>query len=632
MKERDKLIEQLSEAKPLEIGKRLQEIELYERKDTLKVIDEVYEEFSSGAHMEETVLQPVFCSIIDGLLEAFPAGRKSRKKGLTASRIYQECKHFSYDGEQHYGADPDGYVEYKNARENTQEYGDKKRGKYDRSIYDDDSKRKYKKYAVDDNEGRINLKDEYTGKRNIYADQNNPDLRRNDSKHRYQAQVDHITPLEKVHEQYKSNYGLSDTDIARIANSDDNLALTAAYINQGFEGRGGKNKMTNSQYIADQEQREKEGRPHANLDKETKDNMLRLERESQDSMKRQVNKTVLDNLRGKGTVDDKEYREAYNREQTRLGRELSKDEKQKIDNRLAQQKQKQIYGTAVSNAVAQSKDYAIGNLLLYIIKPIYYEIADCFKNGIEDGVSADSVKAAFMIRFGRVKNYVLTNVREFLGDNLRDFIKNLISSIIEGIISLFVGIFKQVLKIAKEGVRIFVNSAKVLFGKDAKKMSAAEKGDAIIKIIGGGVIAICGIGLEALINKIGIGEPWSIVLSTMLSGIASALFMYLLDRIDLFSTKAEKRRDRIFEVFDERIKDIQQAVDYSRYNTLETLRKQKLEFNDIFSSIQRGIKKDNINAIDQGLDRMAAFFGITFPYRSNDEFWDYIDSIDVIEL
>ena len=246
MKEQNKMIEQLSEAKPLEIGKRLQEIELYERKDTLKVIDEVYEEFSSGAHMEETVLQPVFCSIIDGLLEAFPAGRKSRKKGLTASRIYQECKHFSYDTEQYHGADPDGYVEYKNARENTREYGDKKRGKYDRSIYDDDSKRKYKKYAVDDNKGRINLKDEYTGKRNIYAYQSNPDLRRNDSTHRYQAQVDHITPLEKVHEQYKSNYGLSDTDIARIANSDDNLALTAAYINQGINDRGGKNKMTNS--------------------------------------------------------------------------------------------------------------------------------------------------------------------------------------------------------------------------------------------------------------------------------------------------------------------------------------------------------------------------------------------------
>lgn len=632
MKERDKLIEQLSEANPLEIGKRLQEIELYEKQDTMKVIDEVYNEFSSGAQMEESILKPVFCSIIDGLLEAFRIGRKMRKKGLTASRIYQDCRTFSYEGEPYHGVVPGAYQEYKNAREYTHEYGQATRPTYERMAYDDDSKRKYKYEAVIANEGKVNLKDEYTGKSNIYAEQKNPDLRRNDQTHRYQAQTDHVVPLEKIHKQLKDNYGLSDEDIIIIANSNDNLRLTGAYINQGIKGKGGKNKMANAEFVADQRLRKKEGRPHLGLDDETLERMLKAEQDANESITKQVNSSVLENLLGRGAVSDEAFRKVSEQEKKRLGRELTKEEEDRVIRQLESQKQQRILGTAAKNAAKQAGDYAIGNLLMYLTKPIYYEIADCVKNGIEEGVGADSAQSAFKIRFGRVKTYVLSHAIEFAGNNIGDFIKNLISSIIEGIISLFVGIFKQVLKVVKEGIRIFVNSAKVLFGKDSKNMSAAEKGDAIIKIIGGGIISLCGIGLEALINKIGIPEPWSVVLSTMLSGIASALFMYLLDKIDLFSVKAEKRRDRIIEIFDERIKDIQKAVDNCNYKTLETLRIQKLEFNDIYSNIQCGIKNDNVNAIDRGLDRMADFFGVELPYHTNDEFWDFMDSIDEIEL
>lgn len=42
-------------------------------------------------------------------------------------------------------------------------------------------------------------------------------------------------------------------------------------------------------------------------------------------------------------------------------------------------------------------------------------------------------------------------------------------------------------------------------------MTTAQKGDAIVKLLGGSVIAICGIGIEALLNKIGVTEPWSVI-------------------------------------------------------------------------------------------------------------------------
>ena len=80
-----------------------------------------------------------------------------------------------------------------------------------------------------------------------------------------------------------------------------------------------------------------------------------------------------------------------------------------------------------------------------------------------------------------------------------------------------------------------------MFGKDSKGRTPAQKGDAIVKIIGGSVIGIAGLTIGSILNKIGIGEPWSDIISTILSGIASALFMYMLDKVDLFSVKAEKK-------------------------------------------------------------------------------------------
>ena len=128
-----------------------------------------------------------------------------------------------------------------------------------------------------------------------------------------------------------------------------------------------------------------------------------------------------------------------------------------------------------------------------------------------------------IINNGSVNNQMWTSKKlyastceKFIGDNIGEFIKGFITSLTECIINLFVGVFKQVLKILKEGIKIFAQSAKILFGKESEQMTPAQKGDAIIKLIGGSVVAIAGIGIEALLAKIGIGEPWSVILSTML--------------------------------------------------------------------------------------------------------------------
>ena len=639
--EKKKAIEELEYASPLEISRLLQQIELYDEKSSQEVLDEVYEKFDSEEHLEDEVLKPVFMSVVDGLLEATAGGRVARKKGLTASRVIEECTNFSYDnlGDNH--ADVNGYTEYKNINHDEIEYQiqlekwkrDGKKGdqpQYNGSV-NSNSTQEYIRSNLEDSSamndykekqrhGEKKIKDEYTEKDNLYVSQNNMPDNYNDETHRKQAQPDHIVPLKQLHEQYKHNYALDDSDLKRIANSESNLAITSAEINQV------KRDMTNKQYI---EWMDEHGKP---LDENTKKIMLQKQKEATKSIESDVNKTVAKNLVGKGQVDEKAMKNAVNEFKENNGQAPTEEQRNQIEQNLIKKKTNEIRGTAVKNAAGQAKDYAVGNLILFIVKPIYYEISDIFKNGLKEGVGADSGSQALGIRFTRVKKYVMTHAKAFFGDSILDFVKGFVSSLIEGIISLFVGMLKQVLKILKEGVKILVGSVQILFGKNAKAMSPAQKGDAIIKLIGGSVIAISGVALESLLNKIGIGDPWSVVLSTMLSGIASALFMYILNKADLFSTKAERRYERVKEIFDERIKDVQEATELFDRVAFETMKEQRLQFESIQEEINTGLESNDIDSINTGLYKLAEFMKVDLPYSNTKEFCDYMDSEEVLVL
>lgn len=639
--ERKKAIEELEYASPLEISRLLQEMELYDEKTSQEVLDEVHEKFDSAEHLEDEVLKPVFMSVIDGLLEATSGGRAARKKGLTASRVVEECTSFSYDDLEDNHTNVNGYTEYKNINHDEIEYQVqlekwKKDGKNgDRPQYNgsvnSNSTQEYVRSNLEDSSamndykekqrhGEKKIKDEYTGKDNLYVSQNNMPDNYNDETHRKQAQPDHIVPLKQLHEQYKHNYALDDLDLKRIANSESNLAITSAEINQV------KRDMTNKQYI---EWMDEHGKP---LDENTKKIMLQKQKEATKSIESDVNKTVAKNLVGKGQVDEKAMKNAVNEFKENNGQAPTEEQRNQIEQNLIKKKTNEIRGTAVKNAAGQAKDYAVGNLILFIVKPIYYEISDIFKNGLKEGVGADSGSQALGIRFTRVKKYVMTHAKAFFGDSILDFVKGFVSSLIEGIISLFVGMLKQVLKILKEGVKILVGSVQILFGKNAKAMSPAQKGDAIIKLIGGSVIAISGVALESLLNKIGIGDPWSVVLSTMLSGIASALFMYILNKADLFSTKAERRYERVKEIFDERIKDVQEATELFDRVALETMKEQRLQFESIQEEINTGLESNDIDSINTGLYKLADFMKVDLPYSNTKEFCDYMDSEEVLVL
>jgi hypothetical protein len=69
--------------------------------------------------------------------------------------------------------------------------------------------------------------------------------------------------------------------------------------------------------------------------------LLRLEREANKALCNDADKAILANIVGQGTGNTSE-----------------------------------IWSRTANNAVKQSSDYMVGNVILYIIKPLYYEISE----------------------------------------------------------------------------------------------------------------------------------------------------------------------------------------------------------------------------------------------------------------
>lgn len=594
----DNSIEKIKSASPLELPYVIMETELHDKKSSYEIYEEVSKTFE-GEGIIDNVVTPVLSTVVDSVLAMKCFKGVSRKMGLSAQRVIQECQSFNYEGKVSFLM-PDSFVESKNNAEMQQQWGEENRSQYIRSLYEDtNAMNKYKKGKIKENGGRVNMEDEYRLTKDISGSKATADERRNDP-----AETDHTIPLKTVFSELQNNSALSNGDIKRIANQDYNFAVTGRMVNNP------KRDMSNTEFIKEQDRRKKKGLSYVELDVTQRANMIRMEKEAQQAINNAVNKTVLDNLIGAGKADRAERKAAMEAEENKLGRKLTKEERDAIDKKLAMQKATDIHLGNAKNAGKQTLMYLAGNVVLLVMKPLYYEIKDIVMNGFQCGVHTKGVKEALSIRFSRVKEYVwnyISSQKAMLG-SLYDMLKDFISALIEGIIGMFVGVFKKILRVIKEGVKIGMQAYSTLFGEESKNKIAAEKGDAIVKLLGGSVVALCGIGINALLEKLPmLNEEGREVISTLLSGLASILLFYALDKADLFNVKKDKREQRLNEVFEMRIAEIKENTSSFEDAACEAIKNSYLKSREILTQIRLAAEQDDYESLNVTLRQYHEF-------------------------
>lgn len=490
--------------------KRIQKFELdVSKEDVMGLIESI----NSGSAVDN-ILEPVFLSLFDGAMRAFKIGTKH---GITASRLYNECKIFSYETPSK-SILLDSYTESLNERENIQRFGELSsfsNGSITRGDQTLNMRDGAKMYEVKDNHFRGNLRatDGYDGS-TVFQFKKHA---KSEGVPTQAAEVEHAISCAEVCNRLKSNKALNVEDIKDILNIKENLLITSMQNNRGAKtGKFDKTSKDLQQEIEQGFVLDKKGKKHVLSEKEieTRKNMVSEMAAAQKSVDSATNSTVLKNI-----VNDND-----------------------VQKRLA---------TDAKDAAANQ---SIGEVIIFMVKPLFYELRDCFLNGIEEGVKSDSFKSALTIRFGRMKEHILQQAGTLLKDGLMNFFKNFLVMLLEGIVNCFVGIFKQVARMVKEGFKILLQIAPIL--RDKNK-SATEKGDAVLKLVASSLTIFASIGIESWLNSLGLGEPWSIIVSSILTAVLTALTMYLLDKLDLFGVNQARKFKRIDEILDMKIDNSQ---------------------------------------------------------------------------
>jgi hypothetical protein len=271
-----------------------------------------------------------------------------------------------------------------------------------------------------------------------------------------------------------------------------------------------------------------------------------------------------------------------------------------------------------SPALGQTAYQALGTAIIETIKPIFHELSDSIKNGFEQGVGATDLLEAITIRFTRVFDYLKKVIIPTLKGAVKDLFQNISKILIEGILGLVTGIFKSILKVLSEGFSAIISAVKIL-SSDSKDMSAAEKGDAIVKLLATTVSTFVVFYFSDSIAKL-IPEPFDDILVAIASGVASTLVVYLIDKLDLFSVKHEKRSKLVAEIFQERIATIKKNTDAFNAASVQELAAQKVAFKKLYESFESGIDKDI--DVTGSVNSIADFMHIDLEIRDTESFLD----------
>lgn len=564
--ERLKKISEIENVSPLEMSKNLIDMELYDTKSSQVILDEIYEQFESKESIVDEVLIPCMFTVADGIFAGL--GVKNKKLIGGASDKGLSPSRFANEVKN---------FSYEKDLEETYFENEIQSYHHSKQIAEEISPNKDIKYS--DTNMRIGsrmdkYKESKTNEKNNLVDEYSGNEIERDS-----SQTDHIISSKSLFEKQKNNVAINVSELKDGINNKNgsNFAVTYSKLNNY------KDKYSAQELI----KMKKKGKLPEEFTDEVIDNIKKIEKQAQKSFDKDISKKV-----GKNLVDKE-----------RAGK---------------------IYKEVGKQAFGQAKNMAMGDIAMMMVTPITYEACDSFKNGLHEGVGVSTPVEGIKIRVKRVVNYIIEKIKKFKF-KITDIIKQLLNSFVNGIINLFLGIYKIIGKAIIKGAKSLIEAFKICFGKDSEKLSKVEKADAILKVVGSLVTGIFGFLIEDFLDN-AMPDELSIPFSMIITGILITVVTYHLDKLDLFAVKAEKRHNAVKKIFDERIKDIKEAVELFDEKAVETIRKQQCLHSNISNSINQAFENDDIDLINENIQDLSKFFGVKLEYSTTNEFVDYFDS------
>lgn len=303
-------------------------------------------------------------------------------------------------------------------------------------------------------------------------------------------------------------------------------------------------------------------------------------------------------------------------------------EKEKAANKALN---KDINQTIVRNVGKDSANNAIGDVILLGIKASYYEVTESIRKGVTYKTNVTTKIAAFTYRIKRVFKYVLFKLKDVISSNVFQFIKSLLINFASLLIGFLTDIFKNIAKIVIGGIDAIIQAVKILTSP-SETMTAAQKADAVVKLVASTAVLFIGDITKTLLSKVGIPEKFVGIANAFVLGILAAFIGYALDKIDLFGAKIDTRIQRVNEIFNERINEIENDTEVFKNRTIGILKAQKEMFGQIREKVIAALDNDDSQGVVDGSYEVAKFLGVDIEYSNTEEFKEYLGKNTVIEF
>jgi len=205
---------------------------------------------------------------------------------------------------------------------------------------------------------------------------------------------------------------------------------------------------------------------------------------------------------------------------------------------------------------------SIGLLLTEFFSAAFDEIIDAYKNGFRESLKNQSFFDALRVRLNRISERVAARWKDALIAFKDGAISGFLSNLVTMLINMLVTTGKRIVRVIREGFMSIMKALKiVLFPPEG--MTYAEAGDAALKLVATGITVSLGILAEEVVEKsvstfftsnMPLLAPYAGTVSTVfvgaMTGIASALIVYALDKLDLFGIQNQRKHNFIMTELD----------------------------------------------------------------------------------
>lgn len=263
-------------------------------------------------------------------------------------------------------------------------------------------------------------------------------------------------------------------------------------------------------------------------------------------------------------VDERRAEAVYN--------EAKKDYRVQKTVAVAKHFGKELGVTGAQEGAKMGLQQSFGLLLTEFFSASFDEISDAYRHDFRDSLSNQSFFEALKERLSRIVKRVTSRWKDAVAAFKEGAISGFLSNLVTMLINTLVTTGKRIVRVIREGLVSIMKALKMaLFPPEG--MSPAEAADAALKLLATGVTVSLGILAEEAVEKavtmffstnLPILAPYAGTVSAVfvgaMTGIASALLVYGLDKLDIFGANGAKRHAGVLQELDQLIAESDKRI------------------------------------------------------------------------